>query len=308
MIRVTAGSRLHFGLLGLAGSAGRAFGGCGLMVREPAVVVSARPAADWRADGPLAERALAFARRFAATLPPGALLPQHVMVEACPPEHAGLGVGTQLGLAVARALGRAAGLPDLSTAELARRVGRGERSAVGVHGFEHGGFIVEGGQRAPGELAPLVARRAFPEAWRVVLLCPPVEGSWHGERERAAFAALHADDATTDRLCRLVLLGLLPALAERDLSAFGAVLAEYNARSGELFRPAQGGTYASPTVAALVDWLHGQGVRGAGQSSWGPTVFAIVGDEGRAVDLRRAARQRWGDAIVVTAGRNRPAG
>ena len=49
-----------------------------------------------------------------------------------------------------------------------------------------------------------------------------------------------------------MLLGLLPALAEADLPAFAAALAEYNARSGELFRPAQGGTYAGPAVAALV--------------------------------------------------------
>jgi beta-RFAP synthase len=313
MIRVVTGSRLHFGLLGLApppgGPAARSFGGCGLMVREPAVGVSVRPAGDWHADGPLAARALDFARRFATTLPPDALAPQRVTVETCPPEHAGLGVGTQLGLAAALALNRAAGLPDLEVTDLARRVGRGARSAVGVHGFARGGFLVEGGQRTPGELAPLVAHAAFPEAWRVVLLRPPGDGPWHGERERAAFAALPAEPALTDRLCRLALLGLLPALAEADLPAFAAALGEYNARSGELFRPAQGGVYAGPAVAALVDWLHGQGVRGAGQSSWGQTVFAVAGDADRAAALAGAARHRWGDrvAVLVTAARDGPA-
>src|SRR2546430_1480649 len=131
MIRVTTGSRLHFGLLGLSGSTGRAFGGCGLMVREPAVSVTVCPADEWRAAGPLAARALAFAKRFAESLPPDSLEPQQVTVEECPPEHVGLGVGTQLGLAVARAINRTAGLPDLPAAELARRVGRGARSAVG---------------------------------------------------------------------------------------------------------------------------------------------------------------------------------
>jgi beta-RFAP synthase len=308
MTRVTTGSRLHFGLLGLPGSAARAFGGCGLMVCAPAVRVAVRPAADWRADGPLAERALSIAHRLAATLPPGALPPQQVTVEACPPEHVGLGVGTQLGLAVAQALNRAAGLPDLNATDLAHRVGRGARSGVGVHGFAHGGFLVDGGQRSPGELAPLAARAAVPQAWRLVLLRPRDAGAWHGERERAAFAVLHlhSDPAVTDRLCRLVLLGLLPSLAEADLPAFGAALTEYNARSGELFRPVQGGVYSSPAVAGLVGWLRGQGVRGAGQSSWGPTVFAAVGDTDEAEGLRRRAQQRWGEATecVVTAARD----
>src|SRR5437764_371788 len=87
----------------------------------------------------------------------------------------------------------------------------------------------------PGEraVAPLVARLPFPEDWRIVLVTPPVPADWHGPRERAAFAALRP--AAADALCRLVLLGLLPALAERDLAAFGAAVGEYNARAGEPF-------------------------------------------------------------------------
>jgi predicted sugar kinase len=107
-----------------------------------------------------------------------------------------------------------------------------------------------------------------------------------------------------------VLLKLLPALAESDLPAFGSALAEYNARSGELFRSVQGGTYAGPAVTALVEWLRGQGVRGAGQSSWGPTVFAVVADADEAAALARRAGAHWGEAVhrTVTAADNRGAG
>src|SRR5262245_52221988 len=98
MPRVTTGSRVHFGLLRPAPAGGeRGFGGCGLMVEEPAVIVAAEPAAEWSATGPAAERALAVARRVTLT-------PHRIVVETCPPEHTGLGVGTQLSLAVARAL------------------------------------------------------------------------------------------------------------------------------------------------------------------------------------------------------------
>src|SRR5581483_1141557 len=125
---------------------------------------------------------------------------------------------------------------------------------VGVHGFDRGGFLVDGGKGDPAAVAPLVARLPFPDDWRVVLVTPPVPADWHGPRERAAFAALRPAGAD-DALCRLVLLGLLPALAERDLPAFAAALGEYNARAGEPFRAAQGGAYASPATAAVIAWL-----------------------------------------------------
>src|SRR5262249_34951119 len=76
MIRVRAPSRLHFGLLncGIADERlGRLFGGAGLMVGQPGLSLAVRPALAWSAEGPLADRALAVARRFAETLPSGAL-------------------------------------------------------------------------------------------------------------------------------------------------------------------------------------------------------------------------------------------
>src|SRR5262249_39568616 len=138
---------------------------------------------------------------------------------------------------------------------------------------------------------------------------PPVAAAWHGERERAAFAAL-SDAPADDSLCRQVLLGMLPALAERDLAAFGEALYEFNRRAGEPFRRIQGGPYASPEMEELIEWLRGLGARGVGQSSWGPTVFAVVGGAEAAEALSRQARARWGPDLLsfVTAARNRGAG
>ncbi len=132
MTRVSTGSRLHFGLFRLppAGpwrAGERYYGGLGLMIERPGVRVAVAPAAEWGADGPLAVRALAVARTFASRNPKLAR-PHHVMVEACPPEHAGLGTGTQLSLAVARALAVSCGESDFPVADLSRLTGRGRRS------------------------------------------------------------------------------------------------------------------------------------------------------------------------------------
>src|SRR5262245_40672287 len=142
MVRLTTGSRLHFGLLALRGANSRFFGGAGLMIESPGVSVAVEPAPSWSSSGPAAARALDFARHFVAScaaLPPDTAF--SIRVEQCAAEHTGLGTGTQLGLAVAAALAEALQL-RLTAVELARHIGRGERSAIGIHGFEQGGFLI----------------------------------------------------------------------------------------------------------------------------------------------------------------------
>ncbi len=289
MTRIEAPARLHFGLLSLpiAGEMNppqRQFGGIGLMIDKPSVALRVEAASDWSASGPGADRALEFARRITATLPVPEQYAFAIQIDVCPEEHSGLGSGTALALAVAKAIACEAGHADWPAAELARRTGRGERSAIGVHGFELGGFIVEAGKR-PGEfLAPLVGRYEFPGEWRIVLASPAGAARWHGSRERQAFTRLTRNNAT-GALCQLALTGLLPALIERDLDAFGDALHEFNALAGAAFMEEQGGCYADPAVANLINRLRQEGIRGVGQTSWGPTVFAVVADDAQALRL-----------------------
>jgi beta-ribofuranosylaminobenzene 5'-phosphate synthase len=44
----------------------------------------------------------------------------------------------------------------------------------------------------------------------------------------------------------------------------------------------QGGVYADPLLARIVAHLRGQGIRGVGQSSWGPTLYALAPDAAEA--------------------------
>jgi beta-RFAP synthase len=335
MIQIEAYSRLHFGFLNpcsgetskLEPALSRCFGGVGMMIAQPDLSLCVEPASSWSAEGPLAERALSFAQRFvdASCRDEGRehLPPRRLRIERTMPAHAGLGSGTQLGLSVARALADSWNLHcDLTT--LARRVGRGLRSALGAHGFEHGGLLVEAGKRSTERLAPLVVRQPFPETWRVVvaLIIHPSSRSddehqekkttagLHGCDEVEAFARLTADPAAsarTETLCRLVLLGLLPALAERDVDAFGEALYEFNWRVGEAFATVQGGVYGSARVAEMVMFLRGQHVRGVAQSSWGPAVFAVVAEADRAQHLAAGLRRRFAledSAVWVTAACN----
>jgi beta-ribofuranosylaminobenzene 5'-phosphate synthase len=304
-VRVRAPSRLHFGLLALPDAAEpthwsdmagrrtvprRSFGGAGLMIEVPRLDLVLRRAGAWSARGPQADRVLAAAT--AARLPG----PCEVTVLQALPAHVGLGSGTQLALALARAAHRAWGVPEPGLEELAQRVNRGRRSAVGLHGFSHGGFLVEAGQGSAAAPGRLVVRRRFPEAWSIVVALPPTPPGLQGPDELAAFAVLaHGDSvlSQTDAMCRLLLLGILPALEERDLPAFGEALRDYNRRAGEMFRALQGGQYTQPLTSALVDFLGQQGIAAAGQSSWGPATFAIV-ERDRAEWVQEALARHFG--------------
>ena len=321
MICVRAPSRLHFGLVSLFAGATwpnllgeqavpvRRFGGAGLMILEPGIELTVQPAADWLARGALAETRLEICPPICPSDGTGDVVrPYHPKIHRAGPEHAGLGVGTQLGLAVARALAVAFGLPNLDATELARHAGRGQRSGVGIHGFAHGGFLVEAGHRSGDGVAPLVAHADFPENSRVVLIVPPGGAGLHDRQEEQAFASLcqqQMELETTDCLCRLVLLGMLPAVQECDLDAFGEALYDFNRRAGQVFAAIQGGPYASHQVAELVDFVRRQGIRGVGQSSWGPAVFAVAGDQARAADLAARIRRHFhletADVLVTPA-------
>jgi beta-ribofuranosylaminobenzene 5'-phosphate synthase len=177
-IRVEAPARLHLGMLAAAGGGTRRFGGLGVSVSRPAVVIEAHPADALSAEGDESERALGFARRcrHALGLAGGAHLR---VVEAIPP-HVGLGSGTKLALAVAQALavlhGRSVDAPALAQA-----AGRAARSAVGMWTFALGGLVVEGGVRRGAEHpAPLLMRYAVPEEWRIVLVVPKADPGLSG--------------------------------------------------------------------------------------------------------------------------------
>lgn len=306
-VSVSAPARLHLGFLDMNGSRGRRFGSVGLTLDGPRVELTARRGPSFAITGMQAERAKQFARALCVRYN----LPEdfQLNISQAIPEHVGLGAGTQLGIAVGVAIARLYRL-DLSVRELATIGQRGQRSGIGAGAFEFGGFLVDGGKGAADDPPPIVSRIEFPEDWRVVLVLERDSRGLHGESESAAFQALPAFSETLcGELCRLMLMQALPALAERDIDGFGRAIGELQRVTGDYFAPAQGGRFSSPAVAQALAWFESQGIAGVGQSSWGPTGFAIVAGEAHASELARAAQLRFGDAgplqFMVCGVRNR---
>jgi len=298
---VEAPARLHFGVLDLRGALGRRFGGLGAAIPTPSLLVEVGLSRGITAEGPDAERAAEFARRFLEhqRVRDGA----RVVVHRPIPAHSGLGSGTQLGLAVARALAELHELPTEATA-LARAVSRGRRSAIGTWAFALGGFIVEGGRR-PGDdgVAPLIGHYQMPESWRCVVAIPPGSPGLSGEAEAAAFAQLPPPpQGDVERVSHLVLMQLLPALVQSDIGSFGAALSEVQRITGAWFAPQQGGVFAPGPGATLIRGLAEWGAAGVGQSSWGPAVYGLVDGEAGGRALASRCREFLGGSGQVFEG------
>lgn len=288
-VELEAGSRLHFGLLSFGQSGVRPFGGVGVMVDRPTLRLRVESADRFETVGPAVARVMEFAERLRTAWNIPQLPACRLEVVEAPPAHVGFGTGTQLALAVAAAVGRWMGR-DMPAADiLASWVGRGERSAIGSWGFQLGGLLIEGGHEpAPGRstVSPLLSRLSLPETWRWVLITPHRTQGLSGAPERAAFARLPAvSPAVTEQLCDELWNELLPAAELGDFERFSASLYRYGHAAGNCFAAIQGGPFANAAVAELVEQVRSLGVAGVGQSSWGPTIFALGPNESAARDL-----------------------
>jgi beta-ribofuranosylaminobenzene 5'-phosphate synthase len=293
MATVETGARLHFGFQNLALAHERLYGGVGVALAEPRVTVTAEAATDVTCDDatvePFVEDAVSILDVAGA----------RVSVEERFERHVGFGSGTQLALATLVAVARAhEEYADVRT--VAPQLGRGGRSGIGVATFEDGGFVVDAGHpterftsNPPAEGSwdvpkPMV-RHDVPRSWRFVLVTPDSVVGQSGDEEDESMRSVveRADPGIADDISHLLTRRLLPAVAERDVAAFGTAVA----RLGRL----NGAWYA---------------VYGAGQSSWGPTVYGVTREQetGEAVDAAEAALADADCEGTVRVGRPRNRG
>jgi len=293
-VTVETPSRLHLGFVDLHGGLGRRFGSLGLGLAGIATRVHVDRDAALTVEGLEADRVTRVARELGSAV--GKVPRARIRVEKTIPGHIGLGSGTQLALAVGVALNRLYGW-GLTVSEVAEIADRGARSGMGVGAFCHGGFFVDGGKGPDGAIPPVVAQAPFPEPWRVLLVFDEAGEGLHGEAEQEAFRTLPPfPEADAGHIARLVLMRILPAVKEWDIHRFGQGIGEVQAIIGDYFASAQGGRYTSPRVAEVMEWLQRQGVAGVGQSSWGPTGFAMFGDANQAAWYQQAIQAQFRDS------------
>ncbi len=287
-VRVNTGSRLHFGFLdltpdnthfwkdlnGICSLPVRRYGGIGLMIPSPGISVLVELSKAWEYQGEHFHRAEQCSLLLQAFCLENnrELKPCRVTVEKSAPHHVGLGTGTQLALAVGKALLLANGL-DLPTKELGPVLGRGKRSAIGLYGFDHGGIIVEGGKAQDENISPLVANLPWPKEWEIELHLESSKTGVHGSEEIQAFKSIMVSNENAEHLAanpRNALLGILPAIISKDLNAVRKFIFDMNMRTGKVFEPFEGEDQKRNNKNER-NTIEGF----CGQSSWGPACFGI---------------------------------
>jgi beta-ribofuranosylaminobenzene 5'-phosphate synthase len=312
-------SRVHVTLIDMHGGSGRVDGGIGITLDEPGMLLEAELSPALRVTGGdpvLQERVRGVVTEVLRKLGAGGSVA--ITIRSSYPSHVGLGSGSQLGLAVARAVAELHGR-HLPVKELAKMIGRGGTSGIGTAAFEYGGFIVDGGHRfgagrektdfRPSAASrgvsppPVIARHDFPSDWRILLAIPEVPAGASGATETDIFrnhCPVPLDDVR--ELSHEVLMRMLPGIASRDLDLFGSSV---NAVQRLGFKKVEL-SLQPPQVTGLLDVLREAGAAGAGLSSFGPAVYAVgdTGMTGIEQAVQKFMKETGGGTTLITTARN----
>jgi beta-ribofuranosylaminobenzene 5'-phosphate synthase len=316
-------SRIHLTLIDLNGSQGRIDGGVGLTLEKPRLVVEMEPG----------DRGIEIAFNQSHKLPQNIINDYSVKIKAAAeqmirhlqleggfrfivhetyPPHSGLGSGTQLSLAVGKLISQINGL-DMQSAQIAKIVGRGGTSGIGVASFDRGGFIVDGGHLKddkpdflPSSASdalppPIIVRYDFPLDWKVILVIPNFDKGVHGDKEIDIFqeyCPIPLEEV--QRLSHLLLMKMMPAVVEKDLDAFGeAVNSIQNIGFKKIENQLQ-----NPLIREIMQLLRDAGAPGVGMSSFGPTIYAVTDHDRYILNTARDALKDVGGHIIETKAQN----
>ncbi|HUU77208.1 MAG TPA: beta-ribofuranosylaminobenzene 5'-phosphate synthase family protein [candidate division Zixibacteria bacterium] len=285
-ISVQTPCRLHFGLIDLNGELGRINGGLGVALQKPF----------WKIIGSddtkqnhskLDDKIFLAIKKFDEYFQTDTK-EFSIQIKEEIPKHVGLGSNTQFLLAIGKILSKLHRI-NPTIQEIARAVQRGGTSGIGVAAFEKGGIILDGGHSfGPGKQTdsflpssiskapppPVIFQYYPPKDWYFLLLIPTINLGSHGDEEVKLFYEKCPIPASNiEKLSRLILMKILPAVVENDIKEFGLGLTEMQTKF-ERFGMERYEVGLSNEI--LMELRKHPKVFGSGISSFGPTIFTLT--------------------------------
>jgi beta-ribofuranosylaminobenzene 5'-phosphate synthase len=232
------------------------------------------------------------------------LLPNlQISIESSIPSHIGLGSKTQFLLLIARGLTELAKI-KIDIHRITQIVHRGGTSGVGYRVFETGGFILDGGHSygdqqekdsflpSSSSTAPpalLISRFLIPKEWRIVLTMLNVKQGANQAEEKNIFQKYcpipHTD---VEKITHRVLMQILPGILTEDLILLGKGINSINKLGFKAIEI----SLQHPYVQYLIDYVYQHYHYPVGMSSFGPTIFSIVGSQAQAEHLQAAIMEK----------------
>jgi beta-ribofuranosylaminobenzene 5'-phosphate synthase len=202
-------------------------------------------------------------------------------------EHHGLGCGTQMRLSIAAALNYINNSQN-DNIVLAKQVERGGTSGIGVWTFKLGGLIIDGGHSfghgcekesftpssiSPSPPPPLIGRYDFPSDWKILCITPISTKKLFGESEINLFKnSCPVNREEVDITCWTILMRLLPALTNKNLSEYNLAIEEIQ----DLGFKKNVWDAQSSEVKVIKNLMKSEKIKGIGLSSLGSTLFATI--------------------------------
>jgi beta-ribofuranosylaminobenzene 5'-phosphate synthase len=317
-------SRLHLTLIDLNGLHGRIDGGVGITIEKPGLHIEAEPINEGIESifSKSSQNVHGLVDDYKIKIEKSAVKVMNALnisggfkftIDSSFPPHSGLGSGTQLSLAVAKLVSLLNNY-EINTSDLAKIVGRGGTSGIGVESFENGGFIIDGGHKTieksgflPSSASnasppPIIARYNFPDDWKIILTIPNVERGVSGAKEIDAFKNYCPIPLLeVEKLSHLLLMKLMPAVVEADLDSFGSAI---NSIQDLGFKKVENKLQNSH-IKRIMGELRSSGAAGVGMSSFGPTIYAVTDtNENDIVNAAEDALKEVNGEIIRTRASN----
>ena len=303
-ITIQTPSRLHFGLLDLNGELGRINGSFGVALEQPGWLIKYNSQFQDNEHLALSKEVLEVIKKFDNYFEVSTSDVKLKILNSIP-KHIGLGSNTQFLLALGTILSKLHKL-DVKVIEIAKAIQRGGTSGIGVASFDKGGIILDGGHTfGPGKQTetfqpsrvsrapppPVIFRNYPPSNWRFVLLAPLEEEGASGKKEVNLFRENCPIPANyVEKLSRLLLVKILPAIVERNIKTFGEGLTAMQTVIPKFGMDCFKSIFNQEIITHLQE---NKKSFGYGISSFGPTIFALTDSEESAKSLLKTIGENF---------------
>jgi len=303
-IQIITPARLHFGFLEINNHYhNNSFGGIGLSIDKFHTKIKMRKNEKKKIKGKCLNKASSFLNTFCRKKK---IKTKFLLnIEKSTPQHIGLGSGTQLALAIGKAVSDLNKL-NLNIKKIAQILNRSYRSNVGLMNFEHGGFLID--LKIKNKFFTGIDKVFFPVDWKIILIKDSKQGL-HGKNEIEVFKKIKDFPKTNNiRLIDLVLLKIHPSLIENNFNEFSKAITKLQNIIGNYFNVFQGGVFSSPAVNNVLNFLKRKNVLGYGQTSWGPSGFAFFSNIKEAEQMKTMLKKRFSSCknleFIICSGKN----
>ncbi len=307
-IRCKTPSRIAINLYDMEGGLGRVDGGMGFFLKYPSLVFRARQSGEITIKGEISQEIklsiLEAVDRLKESYGLGGI---ELNIKKNIPEHRGFGSKTSTLLSIGHVYTSLYG-EKTDFRELGQLLGRGATSGLGINLIDKGGFILEGGHStktkkgfSPSSAtknphpAPMLARYDMPD-WDILIAVPYLDRAF-GKIEIEFFNKTCPIKAeSVERVARITLSQVLPAVAENDLRAFCKGI---NSIQKEEWKRCEIERYGSK-IKDFMSYLRNKGALGVGMSSMGPCVYAFGNDISSIFDAVKKYEELDMESVFLT--------